>query len=346
MLSKQTRIGLLAPITWPIPPEGYGAWERVVANLAKGLALEGFTNVTLLATKQAHIPGVRTVSIIDRPLSQQTVAGKSALEHLHIAASMHLAGEFDIIHNHLNYFPLLFSDFIQTPVITTMHGSAIEPASKLAYLHYSKLPFASISNFERTLLPELNYVATVYNSVDFDIFTLNKTPQQYLVNAGRVHPSKGVHNAIELALLVGMPLYIAGPVEEDCKEYFATRIAPFIDNKRIFYVGSLPPKELYALVSNALVFVGLIEWDEPFGLAVAEAMACGTPVIGTPNGAHREIIEEGVTGILVQTVQEAADKFAMVAKINREQCHATAKLRFSISSMTKGYIEAYEKVLS
>lgn len=346
MLPKNTRIGLLAPIIWPIPPKSYGAWERVVTNLATGLVKLGYKNITLFATKQARVKGVKVVSIIDKPLSQVEIPGKRAFEFLHIAHGLKQASKsVDIIHNHLNYHPLLFSQFIDRPIVTTMHGSGIEPESKIGYSHYRRLPFVSISNFERKFIPHLNYVATVYNGIDMETFTFNPRKGKYLVNTGRIHPTKGVHNAVKLALAVKTPLYLAGPVEKEAEGYFREKIKPFIDGKRIIYLGNLPQPRINKLVGNALAFVGLIEWQEPFGLSVAEALSCGTPVIATPRGAHPELIKDGVNGLLVNSVREAIGRFDEIKLIDRSVCRQTAEKLFSMETMAKGYLAAYQLVL-
>lgn len=346
MLSKNTRIGLLAPITWPIPPNGYGAWERVVTNLATGLVTAGYKNIVLFATKQARLKGVKTVAVIDKPISQKKGLGLRAFEFIHIASALKLAeGRVDIIHNHLNYHPLLFSGFIKTPIVTTMHGSAIEPESKNGYAQYRHLPFVSISNFERKFLPTLNYVGTVYNGIDLDTFKFKPMAGKYLVNTGRIHPTKGVHNAVKLALAVKVPLYLAGPIEKEAEDYFKKEISPYIDGRRVIYLGNLSHTKLSSLVGNALAFVGMIEWEEPFGLSVAEALSCGTPVIATPRGAHTELVKDGVNGLLVNTVQEAIKRFNEIRLIDRQVCRKTAEKLFSIETMTRGYLNAYEKVL-
>ena len=345
-LPFDTRIGILAPITWDIPPKGYGPWEKVVANLCKGLAAKGYTNVTLYATAQAVVPGIQTISFWPAPLGEGSVDGHAKTQ-AHIAQSIsHAAANQDILHNHLNYHPLLLSDQLTIPLITTLHGSAIEPSAKLVYQQYRHFPFISISNAERSFLPTLNYIRTVHNGINFEEFSFGEGRGSYLAYAGRIHPDKGVHHAIELAQRTGMPLKFAGIIQDNCREYYEQQIAPHINGKNIAYLGNLSPAGVQQLVANATAYVGLIEWDEPFGLSIAEAMACGTPAIATPRGAHPEIVKDGLTGILVGSVDEAVDRFAEIGTIDRQHCREVARSIFSLEAMVSGYLEAYEKVLS
>lgn len=345
MLNTQTRIGILAPITWDIPPKGYGPWEKVVANLCQGLVEQGYTNITLYATAKAAIPGIKTVSFWPEPLGEGNANAREITDS-HIAQSIkHAASSQDILHNHLNYHPLLLSDQLNIPIITTLHGSTIEPASKRVYERYLKLPYVSISDAERQFLPSLNYVSTVYNGIDFEEFSLGKGEGGYLVYTGRIHPDKGVHHAIELAQKTGTPFKFAGIIQSDCRKYYEEKIAPHVDGKNIEYLGNLAPKEVQKLVANAKAYVGLIEWDEPFGLSIAEAMACGTPAIASPRGAHPEIVVDGLTGTIVSSVDEAVQRFDEIKTLDRQVCRETARSIFSLEKMTSGYLNAYEKVL-
>lgn len=347
MLDKYTRIGLLAPITWSIPPKGYGPWEKVVANLAKGLVARGYQNVIILATKDTNVPGAEVEAIINQPLGEPAPVNHQELNTRHIEHACEFAMKhLDIIHNHFNYQPLEKLSKLSIPIVTTMHGSGFEPKSKEGYLKHRDSAYVSISDSERLFVPELNYVATVYNGINFEEFTLNASPENYLVNVGRIHPTKGVHNAVELARKLNYPLKIAGPITDDQQDYFHTKIEPFVDGKLIEYLGNLPLDEAAKLVRNATAAVGLIEWEEPFGLSVAEAMASGTPVIGTPRGSHKEIIKDGVTGILVENVDQAVARFAEVKTIDRQRCRQAAREMFSLEKMTEGYLAVYEDLLS
>lgn len=347
MLRKDTHIGLLAPITWDIPPLTYGPWEKVVYNLARGLVARGYKKVTLFATKQAHIRGIKTISVFNEPLRDQFKDDAKARELLHISAAIEYANKnCDLLHAHINYYPLLFSHLMKIPVLTTLHGSGSEIASQIAYRRFKEMPFISISESERRFIPELNYIATIPNPIDFKEFSLGaiRTPK-YLVFTGRVHPDKGVHQAVELAEKLGLPLYIAGPLKNEQAEYFRKHIQPALDAKKAFYLGNLSPKKIHKLVSGALAFIALIEWEEPFGLSIAEAMASGTPVIGTPRGSQKELIIDGVTGILVDSVSDAVHRFPAVTSINRKECRRVAQKHFDTDIVTSAYLAAYERIL-
>jgi glycosyltransferase involved in cell wall biosynthesis len=343
----ETRIGLLAPITWAIPPEGYGPWERVVANLCKGLVAAGCRNVTLFATRQADLPGVRTVASLDRPLGEPGPENADKLVEEHIRHAFgHAQGHLDLVHNHLNWRPLPLFSKLPIPTVTTLHGSAIEPASAAEYRRHRELPYVSISNAERNFLPELNYLATVYNGIDFREVPFVPEGGGYLAFAGRIHPQKGPHHAIELAEHAGLPLRLAGPVTPDQEDYFEAEIRPRIRPGAVEYLGSLSGPDTLRLMGGAAATVGLIEWDEPFGLSMAESMACGTPVIATPRGAHREIVREGVSGVLVRDVDEAYCRLEEALRLDRRACRQAAEETFSLEAMARGYLAAYGLALA
>ena len=346
MLKIDTAIGLFAPITWPIPPKGYGPWEKVVTNIARGLVARGYENVTIIATKEAKVPGAKTVAVIEKPFGEPLPNNIADYNRQHIEFAFDYAkNNLDIIHNHFNFHPLDLLAQLPIPLVTTMHGSGLEPAGKEGYGRHRDLAYVSISNAERQFVPELNYVATVYNGIDFDEFPFQPIAKKYLVNIGRVHPTKGVHHAVRLALKVGWPLKIAGFIAPDQQEYFDQKIKPYL-NDDIEYLGELSTAEVVGLVGQATAAVGLIEWEEPFGLSVAEAMASGTPVIGTPRGAHKEIIFDGLTGIIVNDATEAAKRFDEVTRIDRASCRQKASETFSLPIMIDGYLSVYEQLLS
>ena len=349
MLPKDTRIGLLAPITRSIPPYSYGPWEKVVYNLASGLVERGYTNIYVYATAETSIPGVRVRSLLDKPLGEDQEGNELShyKELAHIAYSIDRASkEVEIIHNHLYFSTLLFSLFTSVPIVTTLHGPAGEdPGSSFVFGLHPQLPYVSISNSERRSYPDLNYLATVYNGIDFNEFTFGGSPKNYLVYTGRIHPDKGVHNAIYLAKKFGIPLHIAGLIQPECRGYFESQVRPHIDGRQVVFLGNLSAHDVKKLVSEAIAYIGLIEWEEPFGLSIAEAMACGTPAIAMARGSHTEIVIDKVTGILVNSVDEALKRFPEILSINRLQCREAAMRIFSVAQMVEGYIHVYENVI-
>lgn len=351
MLSKKIEIALLASVNWNVPPLAYGPWEKVIGNLAKGLVAAGYS-VHLFATNQARIPGAKIhAPVAKRPVGPLKIHGKGTWEKIHVAESLKLIDsgkvKVDIIHNHVNYYPLLFAKFLKIPMVTTTHGATTDPEVRPAFAFYRRMPFVSISRAERAYMPELNYVGTVYNPIDFDEFTLFLGARKnYLAYAGRMHPDKGIHHAISLAKTLRIPLYLAGPKVTDAGNYFEKEIAPYVDNKLIYYLGNLSALKVRHLISRATAYVGMIDWAEPFGLTVAEAMASGTPVIVTPKGSHKEIVIDGTTGILVNSVKEAVRRFPELAKINAQKCRALAQSMYDIQKSTQGYLKIYEKLLT
>ncbi len=346
MLSKDTRIGVLAPVTWNVPPEAYGPWEKVVSNLVRGLVDAGYHNVTLYATQKAHIEGARTVGLLKEPLGEHPGPEAEMLESLHVQYSMeHAAQNVDILHNHFGVRPL-GREPLPVPVVTTLHGCAAEPAVRGQLRRLPGLPFVSLTDAERAFAPELEYTATVPNGIDPVEYAFNDSPGEYMVYTGRLHPDKGVHNALALAERLGRKLVLAGIVPDNARDYYHQQIEPRLDGVNAVYVGNLPPHVLSVVVSNARAYVGLIEWDEPFGLSMAEAMVSGTPVIASRRGSHPEIVEDGVTGILVDSVDEAVARFPEVLHIDRRTCRSAALRRFGTDRMVEGYLDVYEAVLS
>ncbi len=205
------RIGLLAPIAWRVPPRAYDPWELVVSHLAEGLVERGH-EVVPFATGNSETKA-RLVWVAPRPLGEDPSLPPRVYETLHLGQALALAGEVDLLHNHFNYHPLPFTPHLRTPVVTTLHGAALlEPETRLVYRRFRHLPYVSISQAERQGLPELNYVATVYNGIRLQDFTFRERPGSYLAYLGRICPEKGVHHALEVARRTGLPLLLAGPI--------------------------------------------------------------------------------------------------------------------------------------
>ena len=378
------RIGILAPITWRTPPLRYGPWEQVCAHLAAGLAARGY-DVTLFATGDSYVPGVSVSSVCPRPLgefpwetgdAQPAVDGAAAAsdglampsggtvvansdgathglspsqyEWLHMAHAFAEAKRLglDVLHNHFNWRPLAFAPLVGIPVVTTLHGAALlEPETRPVYRTFRHLPYVSISDAERTGCPDLHHVATVYNGIDLNEFTFREAPGDYLMFLGRASRKKGLHLAVDLAEQTGIPLVIAAHIPPDEEAFFDTVIRPRIDGRLIRFVGEVGPEERNRLLGGALALLHLITVPEPFGLVLAEAQACGTPVIGFNLGSVPEVVCHGETGFVVNTFPEAVAAVSSLASIDRRRCRRWVEQRFTVDHMVEGYVNVYRTLL-
>jgi glycosyltransferase involved in cell wall biosynthesis len=252
---------------------------------------------------------------------------------------MERANCFDLIHNHFDFMPLTYSRLISTPVITTIHGFSLEQF-RLVYRKYRSSHFVSISEADRdSYLP---YVDTVYNGIRLDQFSFNERPSDYLVFVGRIHPDKGVHHAIQVAQQTGRRLLIAGIIQD--REYFETLIHPRL-SEQVEYVGPVGPSERDQLFGNAWASLHLTTIPERFGLAMAESMATGTPVIGFDRGSVREVVVDGETGFVVPDPVAAARAVEKIRNIQRKACRERVETNFSVEIMVERYLAVYQKVL-
>jgi glycosyltransferase involved in cell wall biosynthesis len=333
------KIALLGPVAWRTPPRHYGPWEQVTSLIAEGLVARG-VDVTLFATLDslttATLDGVCATGYAEDPSLDGRVC-----EALHVSHALGRSGEFDLVHNHIDWLPLAFAKQAKAPLVTTIHGFSgrgILPA----YVNARASSFVSISDADRA--PELDYVATVYHGIDLDSLPLSRVGGDALVAFGRIHPDKGTAEAIDIARLAGRRLVICGIVQD--AEYFRARVEPHIDGDRVSYLGSVGPERRAAVLGSAAALLHPIAFDEPFGLSVVEAMACGTPVIAFPRGSMREIIEPGVTGFLVDGVDSAAAAVSRAAALDRSAIRDVAARRFGAERMVDDYLKVYERVLA
>jgi glycosyltransferase involved in cell wall biosynthesis len=334
------RVAILSPVVWRTPPRQYGPWELVASNITEALVTKGI-DVTLFATGDS-VTKAKLVHCVDRPYAENAAVDVKVTECLHISNLMERAGEFDIIHNHYDFLPLTYSGLIDTPMITTIHGFS-SPLIVPVYKKYNATTdYVSISNANRH--PELNYAATVYNGINTAELTFSKHPQEYFLFFGRIHPEKGTREAIELAKRCGRKLIIAGLIQD--ADYFTSQVLPFIDNDKVVYAGNCGSPQKDQLLGNALALLHLILFDEPFGLSVAEAMCCGTPVIAFNRGAMPELILHGKTGFLVDTMEEAEKVAGQLGQINREDCREWGITMFSKERMADDYIKLFNRILS
>jgi glycosyltransferase involved in cell wall biosynthesis len=332
-------IAMLAPIAWRTPPRAYGPWEYLVSLLTEGLVKKGI-EVTLFATKDsitnAHLEGVSPHGYEE----DDTLIAK-VWECLHISEVFEKGDKFDIIHNHFDFLPLTYIKMTSTPVLTTIHGIS-SPKILPVYKKYNNQSYyVSISNAAR--IPDLDYIATVYHGIDLNQFTFKSKSKGYLIFFGRIHHEKGTKEAIEIAHKVGMKLILAGIIQD--KDYFQKEVEPFL-NDTIKYVGIAGPKKRDELLGGAYALLNPINVPEAFGLSVVEAMACGTPVISFNKGSMPEVVNNGKTGFLVNSVQEAISALKKIKEIDRLECRRWVENNFKVERMVDDYIKVYESILA
>ncbi|MDP3920671.1 MAG: glycosyltransferase family 4 protein [Candidatus Omnitrophota bacterium] len=334
---KNKRIAVLSPVAWRTPPREYGAWETVASNLTEGLVARGW-DVTLYATGDS-ITKARLRSVVPKGYEEDKSVDPKVAEYAHIAEVFEHASEFDLIHSHLDFMPLTYSRLVQTPVLTTIHGFS-SPQIMPLYEKYRDGYFVSISESDRA--PGLNYLATVYNGIDLAAHEYFDQPGEELVFLGRIHPDKGVHLAIEVAREQERNLIIAGIIQDE--KYFKERVEPWIDGKKICFIGAVGPKEKNELFKKAYALLHLNTLKERFGLVLAEAGASGVPVIAMDQGSCREVIRDGETGFLVRNVKEALEALEKVPSILRARCREHVAHKFSVACMVAKYEEAYARL--
>jgi glycosyltransferase involved in cell wall biosynthesis len=331
------KIAMLAPIAWRTPPRHYGPWEQVTSLITEGLVHRGI-DVTLFATLDSRT-SARLDGVCPQPYAEHPELDGRVWEALHVAHALERSADFDLMHNHLDWLPLAFSGLCRAPMVTTVHGfsgRAILPAYQSA-----KSFFVSISDSDR--VPDLEYVATVHHGIDLTVLPFSAAGGEDLVILGRIHPDKGTAEAIEIARRCGRRLVICGIVHDE--RYFHERVQPHIDQDRVQYLGSVGPDQRAVVLGSALALLHPIGFDEPFGLSVVESMACGTPVVAYRRGSMPEIIDDGVTGFLVDDAAQAADAVRSVPALDRATCRAVAERRFGVDRMVQDYVAVYDQIL-
>ena len=337
-----TRIGMIAPISHSYPPSGYGPWERVAHDLTERLVAMGH-DVKLFAAA-GSVTSAHLIETVMAPLDSSGADPRLEEErHLSIVMEAARSGAFDVIHSHLHVHGLVFSRLIPTPIVTTLHGVAWDQATHPLLLQYAEMPFVSLSQSERAFLPELNYVATIPNGIRTSEIPVGGGDGGYLVFVGRMAPEKAPDLAVETALSAGLPLRLAGIIEDRHRDFFETKVLA-ARSRDIEYLGPLDRDDLWRLVGNARAMVMPLRWHEPFGLVAVESLATGTPVIAWRMGALPEIIDDGVSGFLVEDVAAAARSVELVGELDRANCRAIAETRFADVVMAAAYSKMYQGV--
>ncbi|MCK5001502.1 MAG: glycosyltransferase [Gammaproteobacteria bacterium] len=333
------KIAMLSPLSWRTPPRHYGPWENVVSLLTEQLISMGI-EVTLFATGDSLTSG-ELAWVCERPYSEDPNIDAKVWECLHIAELFKRADEFDLIHNQYDFLPLSYSDFTDVPIVTTIHGFS-SPAILPVYKEYNDSTYyVAISEADKCT--ELDYISTIHHGIDLDQFPFQEEQGSYLLFFGRIHPDKGVHDAIEIAQKTGHRLIIAGIIQDEV--YFKQQVEPHIDGSMVEYIGSVGPEQRQTVLGDALALLHPIYFDEPFGLSVVESMACGTPVIAYDRGSMPEIIRDGSTGFIVDNVETAVQAVNRIDSLNRHDCREEVEKRFTSKRMTHEYIKVYHKIL-
>ena len=334
------RVAMLAPIAWRTPPRQYGPWEQVVATLTDGLVQLGI-DVTLYATGDS---GTRAKlrSVVERGYEEDASYNVKVFEALHIARVFEEADQFDLIHNHFDFLPLMWSRLVATPMVATVHGFSNADILPAYRAYDDRVHYVAISEADRH--PDLTYAATIHHGIDLDAFAYRPDPDPdgHVLFFGRIHPDKGTADAIDIARAAERPIVLAGIVQD--QEYFESEVRPRLGADAT-YVGPVGGSDRALLLGSAAALLHPIAFEEPFGLSVIEAMACGTPVIAYRRGSMPELIHNGVNGFLVDGLDEAVAALGKLDELERKACRADAEDRFSSTRMVAAYATVYDHIL-
>lgn len=338
------RIAQVSPLRERVPPLTYGGVELVVSLLTEELVRRGH-EVTLFASGDSQTLA-RLKSVHLRALRPDPQVWEyDTYELLELSQVYEQARDFDVIHSHVGYLALPFTNLVKTPTVHTLHS--LTPGSRRLFAHYSQQPCVSISNAQREPELNLNYVSTVYNGINPEDYPFQAQPQNppYLAFLGRLSPEKGPQHAIAIAKQTGWSLKMAGKIDAVDQEFFEQEIAPQIDGKQITYLGETSHAAKVELLSHAVATLFPITWREPFGLVMIESMCTGTPVIGIDLGSIPEVIAHGKTGFVCQTVEEIASIIPAALELDRQSCRDHVLKNFSVVQMVNQYEAVYQHVL-
>ena len=338
------KIAQVAPLVESVPPQSYGGTERIVSYLTEELVRLGH-DVTLFATADSRT-AARLIGCVPKALRLDNTVEYELPHHLLMLEHVRRqAAEFDILHFHIDLLhgPLLRT--LPTPAVTTLHGRLDLPDLVPFYRAFPDMPLVSISNDQRRPLPAVGWMRTIPHGLPLDLLPFQPKPEGYLAFLGRISPEKRPDRAIEIATRAGLPLRIAAKVDRVDREYWHTTIEPLVkNNPSVEFVGEIGDEEKAAFLGNALALLFPIDWPEPFGLVIIEAMACGTPVIAYSRGSAPEVVDEGVTGYLVDSVEEAIAAVDAARTLDRAMVRATFERRFSARRMAEDYLEVYQRL--
>lgn len=334
------RIAMLAPITWRTPPRAYGPWELVTSMLTEALVKRG-VEVTLFATLDSMTTGILD-GVVPAPYGDDASIDAKVWEFRHLAHLCEQADQFDLIHNQADFPAHAFARLIKTPIVTTIHGFSSDRILPMYREFQDVVHYIAISDADRH--PDLRYAATIHHGISIDDFPFNPNVGDDLLFFGRIHPDKGAAEAIEVARSSGHHLHMYGIVQDS--EYYQAEVVPATAGAHVTYHGVVGGKQRQDVLGNARALLHLINFNEPFGLSVIEAMACGTPVIASRRGSMSELIEHGVTGFLVDSLEEASQAIERINEIDRPTVRKAVAERFSIDRMADAYLALYRRILN
>lgn len=344
------KIAIVTPFEEKVPPTKYGGTELVAFNITEELVRMGH-EVTLLATGDSQT-SAKLVTTFEKSLRSMPYLNdmklRDAYKFMGVGKVITYLSKnnFDIIHNHIGWRVLPFENVLNCPIVTTLHGPLNVPYQQIVYGKFKDSNYISISMNQRQPMPDLNFVANVYNGIDIKKFRQCYKPKDYFVFLGRMSPEKGPIQAIQIAKKAGVKLIMAAKIDLADVDFFKKEVEPLIDGKQIKFIGEVNHEEKVDLLGHAKALLAPIQWEEPFGLFFTEAMACGTPVITMRRGSVPEIIIDKKTGFICDSIDEATEKIKNIQMIDRRFCYEHVKEKFSSEKMVIDYVEAYKKIIN
>jgi glycosyltransferase involved in cell wall biosynthesis len=338
------KIAQIAPIFERVPPKTYGGTERVVSYLTEELVRQGH-EVTLFASGDS-LTRAQLVSVSDKSIRFDPQRQEWLTYYVMMLDQVsQMAAAFDIVHFHTDFLHFPVAKMLDTAHVTTLHGRMDLPELRPLYQHFNDIPLVSISNNQRSPLPDANWCDTVYHGLPPDLYPFQPDPGDYFVFIGRISREKRIDRAIDIAVQCDRPLYIAAKIDKLDEAYFDECIKPLLDHPLIEYIGEIGEPEKLALLGCACALLFPIDWPEPFGLVLIEAFACGTPVIAYQHGSVAEIMEDGVTGFIVTNQEDAVRAGKNIESIDRKRCRQVFERRFTVARMAQDYLRVYQRLM-
>ena len=339
------KIAQVSPLWESVPPKLYGGTERVVSYITEELVRQGH-DVTLFASGDS-VTSAQLMSACPQALRLNSgIFNRDAPLTGLMEMAFGSPRDFDLIHSHLDFFGFPLARRSRIPILTTLHGRLDLPEMEPVYREFAELPLVSISHAQRKPLPWSNWVATVYHGIPRDLYVPQPNPGQYLAFLGRIAPEKRPDHAIEIAKRTGMPIRIAAKVDPADREYFHTSIEPLLDHPLVEFLGEITDAQKSDFLGGAYALVCPYDWPEPFGLVLIEAMACGTPCVAYRRGSIPEVIDDGVTGFVCDSLDGMVEAINQLPLLNRQRCRQVFEERFTVERMVRDYVATYEQLVN